>query len=235
MLSVSICDDETVEVEYLTACVNRWAEQRETPVSVASYESAESFLFAYGQEAAPDILLLDIQMKGMDGVQLARRLRESNDSTQIIFITGYTDFMAEGYDVSALHYLLKPVVEEKLGEVLDRAVVRLKAEGCVLLVQTQAGPVRLPANEILCAEAFAHYVSIQTKNGEYETRANIGAIEQELGEGFIRCHRSYVVNLRRIKRITKTDAVLENDRLVPLSRRMYPEVNRAFIALHKRA
>jgi DNA-binding LytR/AlgR family response regulator len=235
MLRTSICDDEAVEIEYLTACVNRWAALREAPVCISTYESAESFLFAFGQEAPPDIMLLDIQMKGMDGVALAKRLREANTDTQIIFITGFADYMSEGYEVSALHYLIKPVKEEKLFQVLDRAAVRLKEEDRVLLVPTADGPVKIKVNEILYVEAFAHYVSIQTKTGAFETRANIGMLEKEMGEGFIRCHRSYIVNLRLAKRITKTDVVLENGRAVPLSRRMYMEVNREFIAVNKRA
>lgn len=232
-IKIAFCDDEYTEIIYLTTIVRKWAVKQNISVCLSDFESAEHFLFAYEDDKTIDILLLDIQMKSMDGVELARQLRRDNDRIQIIFITGYSDFISEGYDVSALHYLMKPVKEDKLFEVLDKAVERLKVTEEILLVHTADMIERVPLGDILFIEAFAHYVVIQTKKTILETRAGISEIEQSLGNAFIRCHRSYIAGLKHISRITKTDIMLDTGKVIPLSRRLYTDVNRAFIDYHK--
>ena len=233
-INITFCDDERVEITYLTALVHKWASARDFVVRLSDYESAESFLFAYEDDKTVDILLLDIQMKDMNGVELARQIRKNNEAVQIIFITGYPDFMAQGYEVSALHYLMKPIREDKLFEVLDRAVKRLEKSEQTLLIQTADTVERVLLDDILFMEAFAHYVVIHTKSAVLETRAGISEMEQSAGNAFVRCHRSYIVALNHINRITKTDIMLDNGKVIPLSRRLYVTVNRAFIAYHKR-
>lgn len=86
----------------------------ETAVKTSDFSSAEAFLFKYEEDKSFDILLLDIQMKAMDGVELAEKIRENNDGVQIVFITGFTDYFSRGYDLSAFHYLIKPVKKRKV-------------------------------------------------------------------------------------------------------------------------
>ena len=124
-LRIAICDDSAADRDYLAGLARRWAGQRLHTVQLALYPSAESFLFAYAEDKTVQILLLDIEMGQMDGVTMARTLRKDNDGVQIIFITGYSDYIADGYEVEALHYLMKPVDESKLFSVLDRAADKL--------------------------------------------------------------------------------------------------------------
>lgn len=248
MLYIAICDDESVEVEYLTALTREWAKASGTAVSVASYASAEQFLLSVA--APPDILLLDIQMGEMDGMALARRIRRDNGYTQIIFITGLTEFMADGYEVEALHYIVKPIHRERLFSLLTKAAERLGKREETLLVQTRDDSVRILHKDILYIEAFAHYVLIALTGSDFETRsavetrnvigprsavesrAKISEMEAALKNGFVRCHRSYLVGLRHVNRIGKTKIILDGGKVIPLSRRLYNEVNRAFIAFH---
>lgn len=108
-------------------------------VQTDSFSSAENFLFYYAEECDYDILLLDVEMGAMDGVTMAKKLRQSNDTVQIIFITGYSDYIFEGYEVAALHYLMKPVKEEKLCKtgnpmtdaILNSKISLAKAKGII--------------------------------------------------------------------------------------------------------
>lgn len=100
---ISICDDMKQDTQYIASAVKKWAEQENVCVDIHTFPSAESFLFDYAEQKDYDILLLDIEMSSMNGVELAKRIRQDNDAVQIVFITGYSDFMAEGYEVSALH------------------------------------------------------------------------------------------------------------------------------------
>lgn len=129
---IAICDDSDADREYVLNMVNRWAAGAGQVVHTDTFTSAENFLFHYAEESDYDILLLDIEMGDMDGVTMAKQLRKNNDIVQIVFITGYSDYISEGYEVAALHYLMKPVKEEKLCSVLDRAAEKLQKNETVL-------------------------------------------------------------------------------------------------------
>ena len=134
---IAICDDSDGDRQYVLNMVKAWAAASSHEIQTDLFPSAESFLFHYAQERDYDILLLDIEMGAMDGVSLAKQIRKDNDTVQIVFVTGYPDHMAQGYDVAALHYLMKPVREEQLFAVLDRAAGALQKRERFLLLPVE--------------------------------------------------------------------------------------------------
>lgn len=116
---IAICDDSDKDAAFVQEILTQWAQDRQIEILARRFPSAESFLFEYEENKEYDILLLDIEMGQMDGVTMAKQVRKDNEAVQIIFITGYSDYIAEGYEVAALHYLMKPVNREKLFTVLD--------------------------------------------------------------------------------------------------------------------
>ena len=233
MLNIAICDDEPVEIEYLTSLVQEWVKATKTFVNVSDFASAEAFLFKYEEDKNFDILLLDIQMKAMDGIELAEKIRETNSGMQIVFITGFPDYISRGYDVSALHYLIKPVEKEKLSEVLSKACDNLKKDEKFVLLSVDNESLRINLKDIIYVEAFGHSSCVVCKNGEYNVKLPISDIAKMLDESFSQCHRSYIANIQYISRITKTDVVFDNGKIVPVSRRMYNDVNMAFINFYR--
>lgn len=229
-MRIAVCDDEPVMLDYLAALVSRWGAGREDSVRVECFPSAQALWFEWEEKRCFDLFLLDIQMQGMDGVALARKIREADEKCAIIFITGTAEFAAEGYDVSALHYLLKPVDEAKLFACLDKVAGRLRRAPKQLLLPVEGVQTRFCADDIFYAEAFAHSVCIHTHAQVQEAQVSIGALEKVLsGEPFIRCHRSYLVHLRHVQRIDKSELSLDNGEKLPVSRRLYAAVNDAFI------
>ena len=229
---VAIVDDSNVDSEYVQSILNAWAQDRQASVQVQCFASAESFLFHYADDKAWDILLLDIEMGAMDGVSLAKKIRQGNETVQIVFITGFAEYISEGYEVSALHYLMKPVKQEKLFVVMDRAVAAMhKAESAILL-PVNGETLRLPIGTVQYVEAFAHTVSIATSTETIQVKMPISEIEKMLGEYFVRCHRSYLVGLKYISRISKTEVILDNGKILPLSRNAAPFVHKAFISYY---
>ena len=228
MYKIAICDDSPADTLYLQGLVSNWAKKVSEIVEVQIFHSAEAFWFHYEEDKAFDILLLDIEMAEMDGVTLARKVRSGNREVQIVFITGYNDYIADGYEVEALHYLLKPVKEEKLFEVLERAVVKLTRNERVLTLDTAEGLVRVPLYEIRWIEVQRNYVTIHATE-KYTIKKPLSEVEAELDEGFMRTGRSFIINLKQIRRIGKTDVILADGSAVPLSRGYYEKLNRAMI------
>ena len=226
---IAICDDAGADRESIAGMVRRWAEAAGHTVQVSEFPSAESFLFRYADEKNYDILLLDVEMKGMSGIDLAKRIRAERGPAEIVFITSHFEFIAEGYEVDALHYLVKPVTERKLFEVLDRAAARLAAEPPSVVISCDGKTVKLPETDILYMEAFAHYIEIHTRTDVYRIKEGITAFEDKLSADFYRAHRSYIVNLKAVERISRTGVMLAGGAEIPLSRGKYDGINRAFI------
>ena len=229
---VAIVDDSNIDAEYVQSILRAWALDRQACVQVQQFTSAESFLFRYAEDKAWDILLLDIEMGAMDGVTMAKRVRQENQSVQIVFITGFADYISEGYEVSALHYLMKPVKQEKLFAVLDRAVAAVQKTEQVILLPVGGEMLRLPVGQVEYAEAFSHTVAIVTGIDTIQVKMPISEIEKMLGNGFVRCHRSYLVGLKHIARLSKTEAILDNRKTLPLSRSAAAFVHKAFISYY---
>lgn len=225
---LAICDDSHADREYVLQMVNRWAAAAGHTVQIDAFSSAESFLFRYAGESDYDILLLDIEMGAMDGVTMAKELRRSNDTVQIVFITGYSDYIAEGYEVAALHYLMKPVKEEKLHSVLDRAAEKLFKNEKILHFEVGGEMTRVPIYQIRYADVLGNYVTIHAQT-DITVKMTLGELEKQLDERFYRVGRSIIVNLTQISRVTKSEIKLSDGVALPLPRGAYDGVNRAII------
>ena len=232
-LNIAICDDEHTQIEYLQKVVLAWSNTTKHQVKLMTFPSAKAFLFEYSENKTFDILLLDIEMGEINGIELAKKLRSRHDNSQIIFITGYPDFISEGYEVAALHYLMKPVSEAKLRAVLDRAASNISAKETSLLINTDDGIMRIELSDIMAAEVLSHDITLHTTDGLIHIRMSLNELISKLDSRFVRCHRSSLVGLHHVKQITKTDVILDSGALIPLSRRMYDEVNRQFISYYK--
>ena len=224
----AVCDDDTAQRDTLSRYVIKWAADNNFTISVTCFPSAEAFLFEYSDDKSYDILLLDIEMGEMSGVQLAHNIRRGNKEAQIIFVTGYMEYIADGYEVEALHYLLKPVTEDKLFAVLDRAVVKLKRNERVMILDLGDESVRVPLYEIRYAEVQRNYVTIYADN-KYTIKTTLNEIEKQLDDNFYRTGRSYIVNLKYIRRVTKTEIYLSDGVIIPLPRGQYDAIHRAII------
>ena len=214
--------------QFVQGILNSWAEQRQADIRAEVFPSAEAFLFRYAEDKEWDILLLDIEMGAMDGVTMAKRVRQDNEAVQIVFITGYSDYIAEGYEVAALHYLMKPVNREKLLTVLDRAMEKRKQEERCLNLETYGEMVRIPFYEIRYLDVRQNYVTVHAK-ADYTVKRTLGDFEKELDDRFCRVGRGMILNLKFIQRVTKTEVRLSDGTVLPLPRGAYEPLNRAII------
>ena len=225
---IAICDDSISDAEFVSKLVEEWAAERQIDVRSHRFPSAESFLFHYEEDKSFDVLLLDIEMGAMDGVTMAKKIRRENETIQIVFITGYSEYIAEGYEVSALHYLMKPVKKDKLHGVLDRALEKSKQNERCLNLELSGEMVRIPFYEIRYLDVRQNYVTIHGKR-EYTVKRPLSEFEKELDQRFFRAGRGLIVNLKYIQRVTKTEVYLSDGTVLPLPRGAYEPLNRAII------
>lgn len=228
-MKIAICEDQRKDSEYISALVREWAKGHGISAQIELFLSAEAFLFQYEERKDWDLLLLDIEMGNMDGVSMAKAVRRENEAVQIVFITGYSDYIAEGYEVAALHYLMKPVKSEKLFSVLDRAAEKLRRNEGFLTVQTTEETVRLPFYTIRYLDVQKNYVTVHTK-ADYTVKRTLSEMEAELDRRFFRIGRAAIVNLDQVQRVTKAEVHLSDGTVLPLPRGAYELLNRAIIA-----
>ena len=234
-LKAAICDDEPEQAGMLERYIKEWAVSSDIKIETRIFPSAEAFRFVWEEEKDWWLILLDIQMEGEDGVSLAKYLRGEDEKLQILFITALPDYIEEGYDVSALHYLIKPIRRDKFFQCLDKAVKKDVKESYLLLTTVEGERVRVFQKDISYIEAFAHTVQIHFKGETAEVRCGIRALEEQLEGGrFVRCHRSYIAGLGFAARLKKTELLLDDGTSVPVSRRLFQVVNRAFVAYYRR-
>ena len=227
-LNIAICDDEQNQIEYITSLVLSWSSREGHDCDIHAFTSAEAFLFHYEDDKAYDILLLDVEMKSMTGIELAKRIRKDNTRAEIVFITSHFEFIGEGYEVDALHYLIKPISADKLAQVLTKATEKLSVEPPSVVITCEGETIKLYESDILYVESFLHYIVIHTKDKAYKIKENISVFENRLSDGFYRVHRSYLASLKHITRISRTFVNIGSTEL-PLSRGKYDDINRAFI------
>ncbi len=230
--TVSICDDDPSQITYLRSLLSEWSADKPFALMISEYESAEGFLFAYPDNPC-ELLLLDIEMKQLNGMELAKRLRAEGDMLPIVFITGFSEYLSDGYDVEALHYLLKPVDKAKLYGVLDRYVKRQGVRTEEILLSGEGRIRHVSLESIVYIEARGRKTELHLADGTvFESDRSIGDWERQTASAFIHTHRSYMVNLRYIQSIGRTECILDSGESVPLSRRLYQEVNERFIGFY---
>lgn len=235
MLNITLCDDNAIQRGYIKSLVLDWSNRSGVGISTSEFPSADSLLFSY-DELKPDILLLDVEMPGMNGVELARTLRSRSETVQIIFITGFPDYISQGYDVSALHYLLKPVDPQKLFEVLDRAAKACgeKGEPETVIFRSGTENIKLKMSDIEYIAALGHTTVVKAGGKTYDLNVSISEAEKMLGDGFIRCHRSYIVGFKYVSSVSGDSVTLDDGTKLPVSRSMRKTVAEEFIRYYRR-
>lgn len=233
-MKIAIVEDEEVHSGLLRQYILAWGELRGKTVHVRIYPYAESFLFDL-EDSGPDAVFADIQMPGMNGMEMIRRLREKDGGMPVVFTSGLTDYLREGYEVQALHYLVKPISEEKVRECMDRISSRRDTRELFTL-RTPEGTARIDLHEVNYCEAEGHYVRfVMTDRSQVRGMKSISELEKELPAGsFVRCHRCYLCNLENVKQIVEDSVFFDNGESAPVSRRVYKELNRRFIEYYKK-
>ncbi len=226
MINIAVVDDE----KYIRNQVKAWIGKIEGDYRVDTYAAGEEFLRT-GRYY--DIIFLDIQMDGLNGIETARELREQHKESLLIFITGVKEYVFEAFDVAAFHYLLKPISEDRFRDVFSRAISEVKKQGKEtqkrLFIKTRNRNYSLNRNDIVFIESRGKKVEIHTCAEIIAAYGSIGELEKELEEVFYRCHRGYLVNLAFVVQYTTDRITLSTGEELILSKERYGEFVKMYL------
>ncbi len=232
-MKIAICEDEQTYTDVLEDHIRKWANDNGIWVEIFTYSSAEQFLFYLDENTDTDLLFLDIKLGGINGVDLAKKLRDMKLMLNIVFTTDTEAYVYEGYNVSALNYLVKPVKYEQCSTVLNKAK-ELKDSQKFYLCKTSESVVKIPYEDIIMIEMDSHNASIVTKTEKYITRRTISELLDTLGDDiFIQCHKSCIVNIQHVFSISKKKIGLSDGLVTDVSGKYVKELNARFISYNK--
>lgn len=209
---IGICDDEKDVRAFLKQKIEQY-----TDADILLYEDGEALMQS---DTKPDILFLDIQMPGTDGMQIARQIREYDKSMQIVFVTGIENYVFEAFDVEALNYLVKPIDDKKLEAVLK--IAQEKIANSIKPIDTRqsivvsAGGIhtKIYLDDIIYAEVFNRKIMIHTTSENIEYYGKLTELEDMAGENFFRPHRAYLINMKYVERYDATNIYLEKGQVL---------------------
>ena len=233
-MRIAICDDEKRICAILAEKVGKICPDAEIMI----YTSGEELL---GADMMPDILLLDIRMPGMSGMEVAKTLRDRDWRKILIFITGEEDQVFNSFDLHAFHFLVKPVADEKLKEVLCNAVMELEHSASLpekqekyIEIQSGTSHIRVKLSLLMYAEVYDRKTILHMKNENIEYYGQLSALEGLVGRDFYRVHRSYLVNMKYVERYTKVSVTLTGGDNIPIARREYDGFLKAYMKYSRR-
>ena len=228
MISIGICDDEAPTRRALRTPLERKLQLLGISYRILEYDSGEA-LFSHPEREYLDILFLDIEMKQMNGMETAKNLRKRNSHTLLIFVTAYPDFVFQGYEVHAFHYILKPYEEHKIQAVLEQALEELgRDREPYFTLERKSGILKIPLKKVLAFSSDRRKVVIFGSRPDFYGK--LDEVESGLPDYFVRCHNRHLVNLNFV-------SALEKDRCIcgalqfPVSRAFRQPLEIAFARL----
>lgn len=228
-MKIAILEDSKIEADRLKKGIEKYGQQNDWDIDIDEYKSGEEF-FQHNPDCLfvqPSAFFLDIQMGKMNGIDVAKKLREIGYKGTIIFLTAFREYVFRGYEVRALNYLLKPIRQNTLFLCLDEIAKDLSNN--TYIYRNKQDIFSIPYSEILTFSSRLHYVDILTASGKcYEQMSTLNKIIEHLPSEFIRTHRSYIVNMAHIYRISSSTIELSNHLTTHIARSYSKDVVDAF-------
>ena len=214
-LRIAVCDDERKFIERFKEIIDKT--YKSLDIIIDEFTDGNELIKLFGSRNY-DIVFLDIEMPAVDGLTLARKLREMSEDIYIVFLTGHIEYAVKGYEVNALRYLTKPPEAGAVREVIDHVLKKQSGEKA-LWVKDRDGEHKIKLSDIIYIEAQNQKIVIYTADDEVEVRGKLSDYEEKLlSQGFFRIHRGYLVSLSKVKGFSGRDVTMSDGAVLPVGR-----------------
>jgi DNA-binding LytR/AlgR family response regulator len=228
MINIAICDDEQYITEQLKGVLIDYQAQIAESIDCDIFHSGESLLLT---QKRYDIIFLDIYMPGIDGLEVAKRIRKEDLIVEIIYLTNYSGLTKEALSVHAFEYLEKPVKKNEIFYQLDEVIARiihrrLSQESNHHIIEFEGGKtkIKLPVDDIYYFERKDRKVKVVTKKGDFTLYESLASIEEKLKKyDFVLSHQSFIVNICNMKDYVKDEITMMNNDIIPLAQKRSAE------------
>ena len=234
MLLLAVCDDMPIECADIAKQIENILKQSNIDFMIKKFFSGQEL---FHSKENFDIIFLDIKMPKISGMDLAKKIREQGKQSLIIFITAAREYVFEAFDVEAFQYLLKPIQNQKLKTVLEKATKKLQIDTNTdfLIISADRQTKKVFLKDILYIESIGRIAKIHCNEGTLETYEQIGILADKLfDKSFFRCHKCFLVNLDYVDSFDKTEVRLENGERIMLAKRRYEDFQKRILSYMKR-
>ena len=214
MIRLAIVEDEDLYAEQLTGFIRQYGEEHHIQFDIIRFTDGDEIAEEYA--GGYDIIFMDIQMRFMDGMTAAEKIRERDGEVVIMFITNMTNYAIRGYQVDALDYVVKPVTYFSFEKKLERAIEKAqKKKVPMITIRIPSGIMRLKTSDIYYIESEGHNLIYQTRIGIFKSRAKMQEAEDALSQyGFFRSNKSYLVNMQHVTGVSEGCCIVNNENLL---------------------
>ncbi|MDE5937119.1 MAG: LytTR family DNA-binding domain-containing protein [Ruminococcus sp.] len=229
MWKIAICDDEKIVCDKIKSYLDEISQKLDETFIIDIFYSAEQMLSELSSDT--DIILLDIKMNKLTGIEAAKKIREKNERVYIIFITIMTEYALEGYEVHAFGFIKKPVCYAPLERYMTESIRRLSTRrNDLITINNKSGAVTIYSSQIIFIEAYRHNIVLVTTKDKISISTPLAELEKLLAsKGFFRTHKSYLVNMRHIKSIENSLLVMSDGSSALLSKHRKKKFMESFI------
>ena len=232
MLRIAICDDEKYDRDRIQALLLEYLETHNLNASIDLFSSGKEFLSERDNLVKYDIVFLDINMEEIDGIQTAQEMRSFQSDTCIVLLTAFINYVLEGYKVGAVRYIMKDALDVQIKECMDAIIQKMQFRE--ITFPFLEGDRTLYTDNILYVESRKHkciFSCMERENVTYQLYGKLDQIEIKLERyGFLRIHKSFLVNMKHVKRISNYIAVMDSGDEFPVSRLRFTKARESFVA-----
>lgn len=234
-MNIALCDDDNTELQKVKCVIEDFIAKKLSnhPITLNTYTNPSDLLCHIDKHSGFDLLILDIIMPGMNGIELATEIRNKNTDCKIIFLTSSPEFAVNSYKVEAFYYLLKPLCANELKSLLNKALRQMEEEQSASIVIKEAGKLtRVQIHRIEYIESVKHTIYFHLRSNEVlSCYGTINEFEEILlsDKRFTRCHKSFIINMNYVISISSRNFVMSDKTLIPISRQSYQQIKNAYI------
>lgn len=232
-MKIAACDDDLIFLQELRNCLNQYLEEKNVKMEYQIFHNPLELVTQIEKGVHYDVILLDVFMPGINGIQCAKDIRNYDSCVKIVFLTSSKEFAIESYTVRAYHYLLKPLEKENLFLLLNQLAEEINVEERnILIVKCKSGITKIVLSKLEYCEVVSRKIMLHLTNGEqYECSWKLSELEEKLNEFdmFLRPHRSFLINMDYIHTLTMQCIVMESGMKIPVPREKYGQIKKAYM------